>query len=284
MQFLDSEPSPVSGVSVGLAYGPIVPEFLRRRRDLLDYVEVPFEQLRHSPATAQIQDDIPVILHCSSMSIGGFVPPSEETLEAIDRHATRTRTPWIGEHLAFISAEPVEGLESDLDPVELTYTVSPQLSAETVERVGVNLARMRERFQVPIILENSPQYFDMPGSTMRMPEFVAAVSRQCDVDLLLDITHFLIATSNMKLDPLESLDTLPVERVVEVHLSGMSKQSGSWWDDHSAPVPEAAFDVLAQVSERVQPRAVTFEYNWAPSIPDSLLVSQISRVRELFAA
>jgi uncharacterized protein (UPF0276 family) len=69
-----------------------------------------------------------------------------------------------------------------------------------------------------------------------------------------------------------------------VHLSGMSKQSGSWWDDHSAPVPGAAFDVLAQVSERVRPQAITFEYNWAPSIPDSLLVSQISRIRELFAA
>lgn len=284
MRFLDSGPPPAGGVSIGLAYGPIVPDFLQRHRDLLDYVEVPFEQLRHSPVTARIQDDIPVVLHCSSMSIGGFVPPSEGTLDAIDGYASRTRTPWIGEHLAFISAEPVDGLESDLDPIELTYTVSPQLSEETIERVGMNLARMRERFQMPIILENSPQYFEMPGSTMKMPHFVAEVSRQCDVDMLLDITHFLIATSNMGLDPVESLDTWPVERVVEVHLSGMSEQAGSWWDDHSAPVPDAAFDVLEQVSTRVRPRAVTFEYNWAPSIPDALLVSQISRVRELFAA
>lgn len=29
---------------------------------------------------------------------------------------------------------------------------------------------------------------------------------------------------------------------------------------------------------------MTFEYNWAPSIPDTMLVSQITRVRELFAA
>lgn len=269
---------------VGLAYGPIVPGFLGRHRDLLDYVEVPFEQFRHSPVAARVQDEVPVILHCSSMSIGGFVPPSEQTLGDIGEHADRTRTPWIGEHLAFISAAPVEGLESDLDPVELTYTVCPQLSQETVERVGANLARMREHFPMPIILENSPQYFAMPGSTMTMPEFVAEVSRQCDVDLLLDITHFLIATSNMGLDPVQSLRMLPVERVVEVHLSGMSEQSGTFWDDHSAPVLEAAFEVLAQVAARVRPRAVTFEYNWAPSIPDSMLVTQIARVRELFAA
>jgi len=284
MQFLDSRPPSGGAVPIGLAYGPIVPPFLERHRDLVDYVEVPFEQLRHAPDSARIQDDVPVILHCSSMSIGGFVAPSADTLTAIRGHATGTGTPWIGEHLAFISADPVEGLECDLDPIELTYTVCPQLSEETIERVETNLARMREWFPMPIILENSPQYFDMPGSTMTMPEFVAEVSQQCDVDLLLDITHFLIATTNMGLDPAKSLDMWPVERVVEVHLSGMSEQSGSWWDDHSAPVPDAAFDVLAQVAKRVQPRAVTFEYNWAPSIPGQMLLAQIDRVRELFPA
>lgn len=283
MQYVDLPPA-FGDVLVGLAYGPVVPGFLERHRNLLDYVEVPFEQFRHSPAAERVQDGVPVILHCSSMSIGGFVPPSEDTLEAIDGHAERTRTPWIGEHLAFISAEAVDGMESDLDPIELTYTVCPQLSQETVERVGINLTRMRERFPMPIILENSPQYFEMPGSTMTMPEFVTEVSRQCDVDLLLDITHFLIATSNMGLDPIKSLEMLPVERVVEVHLSGMSEQSGSFWDDHSAPVPDVAFEMLARVAKRVRPRAVTFEYNWAPSIPDALLVLQLSRVRELFAA
>lgn len=283
MQYLDSSPSG-EDVPIGLAYGPIVSAFVERHPQLVGYVEVPFEQLRHSPTTARIQDDVPVILHCSSMSVAGFVPPSEDTLDAIRGHAERTRTPWIGEHLAFISAEPVDGLECDRDPIELTYTVCPQLSQETIDRVGLNLAQVRDRFPMPIILENSPQYFDMPGSTLSMPEFVAEVSRQCDVDLLLDITHFLIATRNMGLDPVESLELLPLERVMEIHLSGMSQQSGLWWDDHSAPVPDAAFDVLAHVSRRARPRAVTFEYNWAPSIPDSMLVSQFSRVRELFAA
>jgi uncharacterized protein (UPF0276 family) len=265
-----------------MAYGPIVTAFTRRHRDLLDYVEVPFEQLRHHPPTAAVQDEIPVVLHCSSMSVAGFVEPNDRTLDAIELHAARTRTPWIGEHLAFISADSLDDA-GDAAPTELTYTVCPQLSEDTIVRVEANLRRLRRRFEAPIILENSPQYFAVPGSTMAMPAFVAEVARRCDVDLLLDLTHFLITTSNMNLDPLDSVHQLPLERVVEVHLSGMSKQSGRWWDDHAAPVPEAVFGLLEAIRPRIRPRAVTFEYNWAPAMPEPLVVGQITRVRELFA-
>jgi uncharacterized protein (UPF0276 family) len=274
------EPRRDGGPLVGLAHGPVVPAFLDRHRDLVDYVEVPFEQLRHHPPTALIQEEIPILLHCSSMSVAGFAPPTDATLAAIAEHADRTRTPWIGEHLAFISA----GALDEAPAVELTYTVCPQLSEETVERVEVNLSRLRPRFTSPLILENSPQYFAVPGSTMTMPEFVAEVARRCDVDLLLDVTHFLITTGNMGLDPVASVHALPLDRVVEVHLSGMSNQSGRWWDDHAAPVPEAAFELLAGVAGRIRPKAVTFEYNWAPSMPEPVLVGQINRVRELLAA
>lgn len=268
---------------IGLANGPIVTTFLDRHPDLIDYVEVPFEQLRHHPPTADIQEQVPVVLHCSSMSVAGFSPPTDETLDAIDRHVERTRTPWIGEHLAYISAGPLDGEPAEPGPTELTYTVCPQLSEETVERVALNLERLRSKFSVPIILENAPQYFAVPGSTMTMPAFIAAVVERCGVDLLLDVTHFLISTANMGLDPVRGLHELPLERVVEIHLSGMSKQSGRWWDDHALPAPEEAFDLLARAGGRITARALTFEYNWAPSMPESVVVSQIGRARELLS-
>jgi uncharacterized protein (UPF0276 family) len=268
---------------VGLSAGPIVAEVLESHRGLIDYVEMPFEQVRHHPPSADLQEEIPLLLHCSSMSVAGFVPPSEDTLDQIANLADRMRTPWIGEHLAFISAEALADEASGVPPTELTYTVCPQLSEETLDRVEGNLKRLRKRFTTPIILENSPQYFAVPGSTMPMPEFIAETVRRCDVDLLLDITHFLIMTSNMGYDPAEAAAALPLDRVVEVHLSGMSLQSGRWWDDHSAPVPDEAFDFLATIADRISPRAVTFEYNWAQSIPESIVPKHVARARELFA-
>jgi uncharacterized protein len=278
---------PDGSVAIGLSNGPIVIPFLERSRDLIDYVEVPFEQLRSDPSTAEIGEIVPIVLHCSSMSVAGFVAPSGQTLDHIAHFVSMTQTPWIGEHLAFISADALTGGDPVDDgsggTVELTYTVCPQLSAETVRRVGENLVTLRSRFDVPIILENSPQYFPIPGSTMSMPEFVAKVVEHCDVDLLLDITHWLITAGNMKMDPLATLESIPLERVREVHLSGLSQQSGRWWDDHSIPVPDQALDLLAKIAARLRPKAVTFEYNWAPSIPQSVLRTQIERVREVFA-
>ena len=121
VKYLDT---PTGTTSIGLAYGPNSLEFLDANPGLVDYVEVPFEQLRHSPGSASIQEVVPVILHCASMSVAGFVPPADATLDAIEREAERTRTPWIGEHLAFITAD---GLNIDADtedpPTALTYTV-----------------------------------------------------------------------------------------------------------------------------------------------------------------
>lgn len=267
--------------SIGLAYGPSTPEFIDANPGLVDFVEVPFEQLRHSPDSASIQEAVPVILHCASMSVAGFVPPTDATLDAIEREAERTRTPWIGEHLAFITAD---GLKMDTDtagpPTALTYTVCPQLSEEIVQRVADNLAALQPRFGAPLILENSPQYFEVPGSTMPMVDFIGAVFARCDVGLLLDLSHFLITMLNTGADAAKEIGRLPLERVVEIHISGLNVQSGVVWDDHATPAPPLVFDLLDRVLERARPRAITLEYNWSPTFPQAVLKTHIDRVRQ----
>ena len=266
---------------VGLAYGPGVRELVASAPGLVDYVEVPFEQLRHTPAVASLQEEIPIVLHCASLSVAGFVPPDEQTVDAIAGEAVRTGTPWIGEHLAFISAD---GLGDEADPTSLTYTVCPQLSEETVERVAENLAALRPRFGVPLILENSPQYFDVPGSTMNMVDFINAVAARADVGLLLDLTHFVITCTNTGVEPVRELERMPLERVVEVHISGLNQQSGIVWDDHATPAPALVFDLLGRLLQRVTPRAVTLEYNWSANFPRGVLREHIERTRRLLEA
>jgi uncharacterized protein len=270
--------------SIGLAYGPGIPEFAQAHSDLVDYVEMPFEQLRHAPALGAVQQTVPVVLHCASMSVAGFLPPSEATVEAIAREAERTQTPWIGEHLAFVSADGIaEEADRDTAPTNLTFTVCPQLSEETVERVVENLAQLRPRFPVPLILENSPQYYAVPGSTMNMVDFINEVAAQGDVNLLLDLSHLLITSVNTGVDPYKEIDRLPLERVVEIHVSGMSMQSGIMWDDHATPAPDDVFGLLERALKRARPRALTIEYNWSP-LPDQVLLAHIRKARTLLAA
>jgi len=74
---------------------------------------------------------------------------------------------------------------------------------------------------------------------------------------------------------------LPLETVVEIHVSGLSTQSGVAWDDHATPAPATVFALLERVLERVRPRALTFEYNWSPRFPPAILESHIDRARLL---
>ena len=196
--------------------------------------------------------------------------------------AARTGTPWIGEHLAFISAEGLD--EHGATSTSLTYTVCPQLSEETVERVAENLVRLRPHFRMPLILENSPQYFAIPGSTMNMVDFIRAVARRADNGLLLDLSHFLVTSLNTGVDALEEIARMPLERVVEVHISGLNRQSGIVWDDHATPASPAVFDLLERVLRSARPRAITFEYNWSATFPRATLLEHLSRARRMFAA
>jgi hypothetical protein len=279
MKYLDVLPGTTR---IGLAYGPGIPEFIAANPGLVDYVELPFEQLRHDPRCGSIQESIPVILHCASMSVAGFVPPTDAVLEAIGREAQRTHTPWIGEHLAFIKADALDtDTGSPASPTALTYTVCPQLSEETIQRVADNLSALQPRFRAPLILENSPQYFAVPGSTLSMVDFIGEVFARCNVGLLLDLSHFVIAMLNTGADAAREIGRLPLERVVEIHLSGFNVQSGLAWDDHATPAPAPVFELLERVLERACPQALTLEYNWSPSFPQAVLQTHIQRVRDL---
>jgi uncharacterized protein (UPF0276 family) len=266
---------------IGLAYGPGVPGFIARNPGAIDYVELPFELLRHDPSRASIQDAAPIILHCASMSIAGFVPPSAATLDAIALEARRTRTPWIGEHLAFISADPLFTGAAEHEPTTLTYTVCPQLSEQVLERACQNLAELQVRFPIPLIVENSPQYFAVPGSTMSIVDFTIEFHRRSNAGMLLDLTHFMISSLNMGFEPKSEITRLPLDHLIEMHVSGLAVQSGTAWDDHAGIADESVFELMQCVFERARPKAVTFEYNWSVEMPEDILVRQVERTRTM---
>lgn len=270
--------------SVGLAYSASVRAFIERQRARVDHVEIPYELLRHDPRVISIADKIPVVLHCASLSIAGTVPCPDGVADDIDQWVRRTGTPWIGEHLAFITASRGEAGEiaqpcAPGEPYNIGYTVSPPMNASSAERAGRALERYARRFPVPIIVENSPVYFAMPGSTMAQTSFIREVCDRADAGLLLDLAHFCITAQASDVDPLRQVEALPLERVVEIHISGIEQQADAAWDDHASRAPEIVHRLLAQVLHRASPRAITLEYNWSSRFPQAWLGEELERVR-----
>jgi len=270
---------------VGLAYSSTVPDFIRASDGLVDYVEVPFELLRHNPSVFDSCAGIPIVLHCASLSIGGSVRCSDQTVTEIEDWLHRTESPWLGEHLAFITAAREEAGEMlpegiPAEPYDIGYTVSPPMNRHTLERAANNFESYSQRLNVRLLLENSPLYFQMPSSTMSQSEFVRELCQLADVNLLLDLAHLYISAGNIGFDPMKELERLPLEKVLEIHISGVDRQPDGLWDDHANPAPDILFKMLERVMQDGRTRAITLEYNWASTFSRTVLSEQLEKVRE----
>jgi len=274
------------GPRVGLAYSARTPTFVDKHEELVDYVEIPFELLRHDPAAVEIMSRLPVVLHCASLSIAGTVRPRREVLDEVADWARRTATPWVGEHLSFILAErEIDDHSADEyapgEPWNIGYTVSPQMTVDTLDRVVAAMAAAEAVLPAPLLLENPPIYFDVPGSTMTQVEFINELCAVADVGLLLDLAHFYITARNRGEDPNEVLARFPLDRVVEVHVSGVDEQAGGMWDNHANRAPQAELDLLATVLRTAPVQAITLEYNWSAQFPNDVLLTELRRVRDV---
>ena len=292
-------PESVFGVktAVGLSYSAFAEQIVAEGREDIDFVEIPFEQLVHTPAAVKLRDKVPLLLHCASLSIAGNLPPAPAIVDRLSECIEETGTPWLGEHIAYIRADAVwqevaehpalfVGSDHKLSaiPFNVGYTVSPQLSGPILERVLHNAHEWRLRLGLPILLENGPMYFRMPGSTMSQCDFIRSLCAESDnALLLLDLAHLAITCANLGLDAGSVLEGLPLDRVVEVHLSGMSKQSDAVWDDHSDGAPPIVFALLERLLCRAKPKAITLEYNWDGDFPTDILHRDLERVRDLVA-
>ena len=277
--------------AVGLAYCGYVPGLLASDPDLIDYVEVPFEMLLQTEAALDNVGDTPVVLHCASLSMAGNVPISENLRSSLTSIISRTSTPWVGEHLAFVRAqEPINEpsmadaviVDPDTGAYNVGYTVSPQYSPAILNRVLDAISEAEDRFGLPVLLENGPLYVSLPGSTMSQAQFICELcDRRPETRLLMDLSHLEITAQNSGEDVFELMAKFPVENVVEVHLSGHSIQSGMHWDDHARRAPEVLFQLLGGLMKRVSPRAVTLEYNWDTGFPLNGVREDVARVKRI---
>jgi uncharacterized protein (UPF0276 family) len=271
-------------VKTGLAYNAYIDSLHEEQLKDFDYIEVPFELLHYDEKVFERINKKPLILHCASLSLAGYAEPSDKIKSALGRWIKETKTPWLGEHLSFILAEKLDdNLYEEYapgEPYNIGYTVGPVMNTESVDHVIHNIYRYEKQFGVPLIVENSPLYFKAPGSTLSQVEYIQAICQNSPAELLLDLTHFYISSQNFSFDPLKVLEKLPLSRVREIHVSGVSSAGGLSWDNHASKAPEIIFRLLEMVLKNSQPSAITLEYNWASTFPWDTLKGELDKVKE----
>jgi uncharacterized protein len=267
--------------AVGMAFSRAAVGLVDELSDVLDYVEYPYELLSSNPDAVQRACHGRAILHSASLSLASGDPPATDLLRSVADIAGQISSPWVGEHLAFIAARPPDG-----DPGErfdVGYAVSPPMTAETIDIVSEALAATKSVIERPLILENSPIYLPLPSANMSQGQVVSEICRQSDVGVLMDLAHLRITCDTFSLDPTSALLEFPVEKIIEVHLSGVTSIEDRLWDDHSGVPDVIQYELLRIILDRSPVCAITHEYNWAPGFPPDVARRQLDRTFEITA-
>jgi uncharacterized protein len=181
----------------------------------------------------------------------GFMPLA--ATPAARRHVPITRaigSPWVADHCFY-------GDDSWLD----IWSSPVQFSKAEVRRIAARARDLQELYGVPLAHENAAYYVQTPGADMREAEFMASLVDQAGTFLHLDLHNIYANSLNLpgyRLD--DYLDTIPLDRVIAVHLAGGSWHEELYHDWHDSPVPEPVWDLLEWLLERATPCAVILEY------------------------
>jgi uncharacterized protein (UPF0276 family) len=131
--------------------------------------------------------------------------------------------------------------------------------------------RIQPHMPVPLLLENVP-HWPLPEPDVGVtPDFIRDVLDETGCDFLLDTAHAVVSAHAFGIDPRAYIAALPLERLVEVHVSGPRMRDGRMVDSHE-PLDDDDLDLLSWLLARCAPRVVTLEYARDVTVfPDQIL-------------
>ena len=137
-------------------------------------------------------------------------------------------------------------------------------SEENLVFLSEKVLKVQDFLKRPLAFENLSAYFSLNSGDYTEAEFLRELSLKTDCKILLDINNVFVNSENQKFNPYEFLDTVPLERVSEIHLAGHTDQGDFLFDTHSEPVCEEVWNLYQYVIEK---RQIPTLIEWDENIP-----------------
>jgi uncharacterized protein (UPF0276 family) len=246
----------------GIGIGLRAPHYdhILSRKPVVDWFEIISENFmidggRPLHILDQILDQYKVVQHGVSMYFGSADEPDREHLRRLKQLVKRTNTPWLSDHLCWGS---VDGRYThDLLPMPYTFEAA-RLTAQKIREV-------RDFLEIPIAVENVSSYAEYHVSEMTEWDFLNEVVERADCGILLDVNNIYVSSRNHNFDPLTYINSVPADRVAQIHIAGHSKFQNYILDTHDHPVIDPVWKLYDRAIQRTGHTATLLE--WDDSIP-----------------
>jgi uncharacterized protein (UPF0276 family) len=246
----------------GIGIGLRIPHYrhILEKQPVVDWFEIISENYmldggRPLAVLDAILEQYRVVQHGVSMYFGSVDPLNREHLKRLKDLTRRTKTPWLTDHLCWGS---VDGRYThDLMPLPYTW--------EAIEVTAQKVRQVQDFLEIPVCVENVSSYAEFRESEMTEWEFLNEVVEKADCGILLDVNNIYVSSVNHNFDPHVYVDSVPAERVAQIHIAGHSKYEKYILDTHDHPVIDPVWSLYAQAIRRCGPTATLLE--WDDKIP-----------------
>jgi len=219
-----------------------------------------------------MRERLPLVLHGVSLDLGASDPLDRSYLDQLAALADRFQPAWLSDHLCW-TAHGNAHLH-DLLPLPQTE--------EAVRHVATRIRAVQERLGRRIAIENVSSYVRFAGDALSEGEFLAAVSREADCGILLDLNNLFVNAHNHGDDADAAVDALDPQRVFQIHLAGPSENGALLIDTHDHPVRDEVWALYERSLARLGPVSTLIE--WDEDIPPwERVVAEAARAREIVA-
>jgi uncharacterized protein (UPF0276 family) len=262
-------------LGVGLGFREQLRAELFLNREHVDFLEIIADHyLDATPEQDRelelLRAHFPLIPHGLNLSLGSAEGLDFEYVASVGKLIDRLDPPWWSEHIAFTRA----------GGVDIGHLAPLPFSRESFDVLAANIAQVRDIIEAPLILENITYSVAMPGAEMDEAEFLAELLDRTGCGLLLDVMNLHANAVNHGYDPVQFLDRLPLDRVVQLHFAGGVMRDGLVVDSHSSAAPPAVWELLEAVLERAPVKGIILERD-EDLPPFDELATELDQAREL---
>ncbi|HWM86244.1 MAG TPA: DUF692 family protein [Kofleriaceae bacterium] len=206
---------------------------------------------RHRGWFDELRAAHPLVAHSNYGEQYGFKPLEDTPF--VRRHAPIVRemgSPWVADHMFY-----------GTDSTGYLWSTPIQFSRQEAARVAERAARLQDLLGIPLAHENAFIYALCPGSDIEEADFLASIVEKSGTHLLLDLHNIYANSVNFDgYDCWRYLKTIPLDRVIQLHIAGGQWIDGWYHDLHNHPVPDPVWEMLEFVLARARNvRGVTLE-------------------------
>lgn len=191
------------------------------------------------------------------ISLGHPSPQERFNRELVSKIIALTDPPYLSTHLeAALDFFPSFKNEQ--------HRFAQGLKQEMLARFLNSIAIVKKATGLPLVLENFPYYSWWRHYKLGSePSFITEVCEAGDCGFLLDIAHARCSAWNFGIPVERYLESLPLSRLVEIHLAGVSLRAEGILDTHTK-LSDEDYQLLVSILEKTAPEIITIEYGGLP--------------------